>query len=747
MTKRIPLEEGCRIKAPAGNAYRIVRLLSKSGGFALTYYAVREEDQRLVVLKELYPATFGEDFRSRLLKEPPPKFYIQAFYREAAQNRALQEEFAKRLLPEGGARLAPDYAFACSDVFQAGNGMRYIEISTGLGKSLAELQPLTAEECIAVILKTCRAVDALHNLGYLHLDLKPDNVFVISTEEIRLLDFGSMLRIGDRQENLAAFSEGFSAPEIRPLHSAPGGAPTPAADCYSLAAMLYRLLFGAILDGRQLRYTAEFGINRNALPEKLAGYSLNAIQKCLSILRTGLSFAPEERYQTANALYQDLHSLLERMRRENAEPAAENAGDFIQRISDAFDFDRAILNAPDSEKKALATLKREYVNRHIAGALPQIGRHDIPAALIAAVDMRYRNNADYARALYCLRFLHRNTDIRLWDRTRRAELFRQIRYCCVNLHLPELLSEYPVGSDVKSRNDLLENQFAFGEMVDNLESCLCFEYGTEDVLHALRSEDEMDRETAACAGQLAEALCLQQAEGWREKALDILRLTIERTTNLDDAFRDRSVDNLLWFAVETGNRGLFLQALEALSPSHRLYKKPGVSEDAWIQNALTGFSEALAAPDAYPLYLFLKATNVLFENRVWERGSERAFAILVEKAALFAHHPRNLIQKHLLLAAGKMKLPMRAQRECGAMLRFLMNAVRDPGKRIDIEALIAGAALLAVTGDPEWARRLKADIRTGVAEGTFRRDYFEDVLSQDAPAPEALLSKFRFRHS
>ena len=94
-----------------------------------------------------------------------------------------------------------------------------------------------------------------------------------------------------------------------------------------------------------------------------------------------------------------------------------------------------------------------------------------------------------------------------------------------------------------------------------------------------------------------------------------------------------------------------------------------------------------------------------------------------------------------------MKLPMRAQRECGAMLRFLMNAVRDPGKRIDIEALIAGAALLAVTGDPEWARRLKADIRTGVAEGTFRRDYFEDVLSQDAPAPEALLSKFRFRHS
>ena len=221
MTKRIPLEEGCRIKAPAGNAYRIVRLLSKSGGFALTYYAVREEDQRLVVLKELYPATFGEDFRSRLLKEPPPKFYIQAFYREAAQNRALQEEFAKRLLPEGGARLAPDYAFACSDVFQAGNGMRYIEISTGLGKSLAELQPLPAEECIAVILKTCRAVDALHNLGYLHLDLKPDNVFVISTEEIRLLDFGSMLRIGDRQENLAAFSEGFSAPEIRPLHSAP----------------------------------------------------------------------------------------------------------------------------------------------------------------------------------------------------------------------------------------------------------------------------------------------------------------------------------------------------------------------------------------------------------------------------------------------------------------------------------------------------------------------------------------------
>lgn len=747
MTKRSPLEKGSRIEASTGNAYRIVRLLSKSGGFALTYYAVREQDQHLVVLKELYPATFGENFRSHPSKDPLLGLYIQAFYREAAQNRELQEKFAKKLLPESGARLAPDYAFACSDVFQAGNGMRYIEISTGFGKSLAELQSSPAEKCIAVILKTCQAVDALHNLGYLHLDLKPDNVFVISTEEIRLLDFGSMLQIGNSRENLAAYSEGFSAPEIRPLYPTPDDTPTPAADCYSLAAILYWLLFGAILDNRLLRYTAELGINQNTFPEKLKGYSLKTIQKFLSILRTGLSFAPEERYQTANALYQDLHSLLEQMHRENTEPSVESATEFIRRIADMFDFDRAILDSPDFEKETLAALKREYMNRHIAGALPQIKRHDIPAALIAAVDAQYRNKADYSRALYCLRFLHKNTDIQFWDRTQRTDLFRQIRYCCINLHLPELLSEYPVGNDVKSRNDLLENQFAFGEMVDSLESYLCFEYGTEDVLHALRSEDEMDRETAAYAGQLVEALCLQRAEGWQEKALEILRLVIDRTSNLDDAFRDRSVDNLLWFAVETGNRALFLQALETLSSLHRLYKSPGISECTWIQNTLTSFSEELATPDAYPLYLFLKATNILFENHVWERGSEKSFAKLLEKAALFSDHPRNLIQKHLLLLAKKMKLSARAQRKCSDMLRSLMNAMLDPGKRIDIETLIAEAALLAVTGDPTWAYHLKADIQTGVERGTFRRDHFEDILSQNTPVPEALLSKFRFRHS
>ena len=39
------------------------------------------------------------------------------------------------------------------------------------------------------------AIDSIHNLRYVHRDIKPDNVLIDAAGHIRLADFGSCLRL------------------------------------------------------------------------------------------------------------------------------------------------------------------------------------------------------------------------------------------------------------------------------------------------------------------------------------------------------------------------------------------------------------------------------------------------------------------------------------------------------------------------------------------------------------------------
>lgn len=158
---------------------------------------------------------------------------------------------------------------------------------------------------LEIVLKICDALSYAHDLGYVHGDIKPENVMVGSYGETYLMDWTLARKQGEAWETISGTPQ-YMAPE-----QASGQALDAHADIFSLGAMLYEFLTG------NPPYIAETDAERFELarachipsPETLMGTQIPP-DAIVQMTMKALEKEPSKRYQSIREMRTELDQYL-----------------------------------------------------------------------------------------------------------------------------------------------------------------------------------------------------------------------------------------------------------------------------------------------------------------------------------------------------------------------------------------------------------------------------------------------------
>ena len=199
--------------------YEILEEIGR-GGMGVIYRARQRHSRRIVALKRI--VSYHADSRETL----------ERFRREAEAAASLDHP-----------NILPIY-----EVGQGEDGLPFFSMKYAAGGSLQKAGPALRNElreCVRLMAKVARAVQYAHEHGVLHRDLKPGNILLDGHGEPFVTDFGLAKWLDtstDLTRTLAIFgTPGYIAPEQA---KGPAAKLTPAADVYSLGAILFDLFTG-----------------------------------------------------------------------------------------------------------------------------------------------------------------------------------------------------------------------------------------------------------------------------------------------------------------------------------------------------------------------------------------------------------------------------------------------------------------------------------------------------------------------
>ena len=220
--------------------------------------------------------------------------------------KVLREDFAadpgarQRFLREGqiAAQIVHPNVVRTYDAGDDPNGPFLVQELLN-GKTLDQVLPLPPEHAAAIVRDIAAALSAIHEHGYVHCDVKPQNILLRPDGTPVLLDFGIARAEGMDATSLIATPH-YLAPE-----RATGAAPTAASDIYALGIVFFQTLTGAPpFDGQNIHQIIEHHINTEVPISGIAAPFDRVIARMTAK-------NPADRYPSAAAVQDDLRRLMQ----------------------------------------------------------------------------------------------------------------------------------------------------------------------------------------------------------------------------------------------------------------------------------------------------------------------------------------------------------------------------------------------------------------------------------------------------
>jgi tRNA A-37 threonylcarbamoyl transferase component Bud32 len=203
-----------------GGRYEVIRRLGQ-GGMGAVYEAEHKAIQRRVAVKVLHPE-FGRN-----------PSVVERFMQEARAVNAVRHRNVVEVMD-----------------FGVDHGRPWLVMELLAGESLADRIARSGAGdpawAVRVLDPVCRALHLAHQRGFIHRDVKPDNVFLVSEEggeEVpKLLDFGIAKNLVDDRKLTATGTMVGTPAYMAPEQITDPKGVTPACDQYSVAAMAYEMM-------------------------------------------------------------------------------------------------------------------------------------------------------------------------------------------------------------------------------------------------------------------------------------------------------------------------------------------------------------------------------------------------------------------------------------------------------------------------------------------------------------------------
>ena len=275
--------------------YTVVAVLG-DGGFGITY---RARDNKLgldVAIKEYFPGIYATRAQGATIMPKTDgdlenyRWGLSAFLKEAQALAKFKHPQIVRVLRFLEAN---DTAYTIMEYEEGETLTAYLKRHGGV---------LLEARLLQIFLPILNGLHAVHDAGLLHLDIKPDNIYMRRNEQPMLIDFGSSRQMrGDTDGNIT-LTPGFCALEQYPGHGDIGVA----SDVYGMGATLYRCITGKNPLDSLARHKAYEKLRNDPLAPATSSTRPTYAPHIRESIDSALKLAIDERPPSAFALQQAL---------------------------------------------------------------------------------------------------------------------------------------------------------------------------------------------------------------------------------------------------------------------------------------------------------------------------------------------------------------------------------------------------------------------------------------------------------